>query len=63
MEWEVRSFEFPFGKYKGQTLEDIYFDDPSYLDWCLENFGPEKEDIKLRIRELFIQMKKVRVYD
>jgi uncharacterized protein (DUF3820 family) len=23
----------PFGKYKGRLLEEIFVDDPSYLDW------------------------------
>lgn len=26
-----------FGKYKGQPVEDVLADDPSYLLWCLEN--------------------------
>lgn len=26
-----------FGKYKGETIEDIIENDPQYVDWCLEN--------------------------
>jgi|SRR5262249_8295405 len=26
----------PFGKYKGRLLEEILTDDPSYLDWIVE---------------------------
>ena len=26
-----------FGKYKGETIEEVYEKDASYLQWCLEN--------------------------
>ena len=26
-----------FGKYKGETVEEVYQKDASYLQWCLEN--------------------------
>lgn len=31
-----------FGKYKGQTLEDIHEEDPSYLEWLVKNAKEEK---------------------
>lgn len=26
-----------FGKYKGDTVDDVITNDPQYLEWCLEN--------------------------
>jgi len=26
-----------FGKYKGDTIKEVYYRDSSYLQWCLEN--------------------------
>lgn len=26
-----------FGKYKGKTIEHVILQDPSYIDWCLDN--------------------------
>jgi len=31
-----------FGKYKGQTLEDIHEEDPSYLEWLVKNAKDER---------------------
>lgn len=28
---------FPFGKYKGRTIEDVFREDPNYVKWCAEN--------------------------
>lgn len=28
---------FPFGKYKGQLLEDVIQEDASYITWVIEN--------------------------
>lgn len=28
-------FIMPFGKYKGEYLDDIEIDDPDYIDWLL----------------------------
>ena len=28
---------FNFGKHKGNTVESVIVDDPSYINWCLEN--------------------------
>ena len=28
-----RYFKMPFGKYKGETLEEIYIEDVGYLEW------------------------------
>lgn len=33
----------PFGKYKGENLNDIYYNEEegeAYLEWCLENLSP-----------------------
>lgn len=26
-----------FGKYKGRTIQSVYEEDATYIDWCLEN--------------------------
>lgn len=31
-----------FGKYKGQTLEEIHADDPTYLEWLVKNAKDER---------------------
>ena len=28
---------FNFGKYKGRTVESVILEDPSYINWCMEN--------------------------
>lgn len=35
----VRSKDYvmPFGKYKGETIADLLFDDPAYLEWLHTN--------------------------
>ena len=36
----------PFGKYKGNLLEDIVDDDPDYVDWMLgQEWFQEYEDL------------------
>lgn len=32
-----RDFVMPFGKYKGETIGDLIFDDPGYLEWLHKN--------------------------
>ena len=27
---------FPFGKHKGDQVEDVIYDDPNYLTWCVQ---------------------------
>lgn len=29
--------ELMFGKYKGMTLEEVIYEDPGYIQWCIEN--------------------------
>ena len=37
--------ELPFGKHKGELVEDVVYLDPEYLDWCVENVeGFELDD-------------------
>jgi hypothetical protein len=31
--------ELPFGKHKGEILEDVIDDDPEYVDWMVENIS------------------------
>lgn len=31
-----------FGKYRGNTLEQVFKEDPKYLDWCFGNLENEK---------------------
>lgn len=35
-----RDYVMPFGKHKGETLEEIFVEDPRYLEWCVENLDP-----------------------
>ncbi len=30
------SDSMPFGKYKGEEIEDLIYDQPGYLAWCVE---------------------------
>ncbi len=32
-----RNFVMPFGKYKGESIADLLFDDPAYLEWLHKN--------------------------
>lgn len=29
--------KFDFGKHKGKTVEEVCDDDPSYVEWCIDN--------------------------
>lgn len=55
----ARNFKMPWGKYKGETLEEIYVENGEYLDWCLENINDEK--IKEKIRQCEKEMRNVRI--
>ena len=35
---------FKFGKYKGQQVEDVIDDDPSYVRWLCENTETHFDD-------------------
>ena len=51
---DTEKYVFKFGKYKGQTIDDVCEKDPQYLLWChdnLNNFTLSREDISL-IEEL-----------
>lgn len=32
------NFIMPFGKYRGMSLDDIYCENPDYLEWIKDNF-------------------------
>ncbi|WP_201353754.1 exonuclease domain-containing protein [Hydrogenimonas urashimensis] len=42
---------FPFGKYKGQSIEEIASHDVGYLKWALENMDKLSEGMKKAIRK------------
>ena len=42
---------FPFGKYKGQSVEEIALHDPGYLRWALENMDKLSDGMKKAIRK------------
>ncbi|WP_457594254.1 exodeoxyribonuclease X C-terminal domain-containing protein [Hydrogenimonas sp.] len=42
---------FPFGKYKGQSIEEIASHDRGYLQWSLENMDKLSEGMKRAIRK------------
>lgn len=56
----ARDFKMPFGKYKGETLEEIYVENVGYLEWLLEQ-DSLLESTKLLIRETFKEMRNVRI--
>ncbi len=35
--YDVES-EFPFGKYEGKTLQEVFDMDPKYIDFCFNNY-------------------------
>ncbi|OQX72868.1 MAG: hypothetical protein B6D59_07190 [Campylobacteraceae bacterium 4484_4] len=43
---------FPFGKYKGQTLEEIASHDIGYLSWAVENMDKLSPGMKKAIRKI-----------
>ena len=42
---------FPFGKYKGQSVEEIASHDPGYLRWALENMDKLSDGMRKAIRK------------
>lgn len=60
----------PFGKYKGETLEEIYIHDHGYLDWMLEQRSNRQhidrydlnDDLSENIKNCFKEMRNVRIY-
>ena len=34
-------FRFPFGKYKGRLVADVWNDDPTYCEWLLDQEWPQ----------------------
>lgn len=36
--------ELPFGKYEGHTVEEVIAEDPSYINWAIENDIIELDD-------------------
>jgi len=55
-----RNFKMPFGKYKGETLEEIYIEDIGYLEWLLDTISDE-DPLRLKIHQCFKEMRKVRI--
>jgi uncharacterized protein (DUF3820 family) len=55
-----RDFKMPFGKYKGETLEEIYVEDVSYLEW-LKSATVPGESIHEKIEQCFKEMRNVRI--
>ena len=60
----AKEFVMPFGKYRGETLEQIYLDDRSYLDWLLSaRKYDDSDEIVQKIRGTEKEMRRVRVYE
>jgi uncharacterized protein (DUF3820 family) len=58
----AREFKMPWGKYKGQALEEIYIEDGAYLDWLLEARRHDRTDeIVQKIYECEKEMRNVRI--
>lgn len=43
--------EMPFGKFKGQQIEDLVEDEPGYVRWLCENTNVDFEDMVLEALE------------
>ncbi len=42
----------PFGKYLGEQVEDLIYDDPSYLAWCVsEEVTPFDDEVIKKLEE------------
>jgi len=46
---KILSFEMPFGKYEGMTLDEIASENYGYLEWCVNNL--DDEDLVEKIEE------------
>ena len=57
---KAKKYKFTKGKKTGLTIEEVYNDDPKYLQWCLDN--GKNEDIKNYI-ELITDLKRTIVPD
>lgn len=62
----VRELRFNFGKHRGKSLEEVYLEEKSYLEWLADldeadcpDFMEEWRD---RAKECLTEMKKVRIY-
>lgn len=54
-----REFKMPWGKYKGETLEEIYISDGQYFDWIVDN--TENKAVVEAIRQCEKEMRNVRI--
>lgn len=58
----AREFKLPFGKYLGETLEEVYIEDLNYLEWLLDKRSADPEDeLYQKIHECFKEMRNVRI--
>lgn len=61
-------YKLTFGKYKGETLEEIYIEDVGYLDWLQESIekgsyrGANGKDLLEKIENCFKEMRTKRIY-
>lgn len=39
---KARDYRLTFGKYRGESLEEIYILDRGYMDWLLETISDKK---------------------
>lgn len=61
-----RDYKMPFGKFKGETLEEIYIEDVGYLEWLRDqriSLPPHgvNDALVRAIDECFKQMRNVRI--
>lgn len=59
----AREFKMPFGKYKSETLEEIYVEDLEYLEWLRNTArqGDESDPLVQTIDQCFKEMRNVRI--
>lgn len=51
---------FNFGKYNGQSVEDVYKKEPQYFDWIINNDFPLHTKLKLKMIKLRLKLEKTK---
>lgn len=61
----AREFKMPFGKYRGETLEEIYMENVGYLEWFRDemccNGDPSSKALVDKIVDCFKEMRNVKI--
>lgn len=47
-QWKTLDWVYPFGNYRGHSLEDVIELDPHYVRWCIDNISGFRLDATAR---------------